>query len=1184
MAARWHLGFAFDEIRNQALVFGGMNTDGTALGDTWLWDTGWTQKSPASPPGPRYGHALVWAGNKFLMFGGNSGNDTWTYDILSDTWTNIPASPAPPWRNLPAMAYDSDLNMVVMLGGADDSGTWIYDVAASSWSVASLSPAPSRRAGASMAYDKTQKKMVFFGGKDWVSGALLNDTWTFDTASRTWTDKIPSLKPEPHWQGAMAYDSLNGSIFQYGGFTATSYLGDIWFYNFAGNKWSKDYEYDPDAPAGRYGHGLVYDTLNKQALIFGGNNSDIVKALWTYTFSSTGTWISSPIDVWKGYSSTGPVTWDSISAEFSDKPADTGVFLQLASSPDEISYDSFRGPDGSTGTFYSAGAPLTIWPGHNNKRFMKVKADFFSNAPPDRPKASLFNIAYNRAPNAPTSISPENGGRTNDSTPLFKWSIVGDPDADWPLLYNIQTDTEPSFFSPRISEENIPVVPTGSSYVYFTTGTTLSEGLWYWRIRAKDPAGLYGYWSNTFSVTVDTHTPPGPVTAMTAARGPTINSAALAWTFPGDDKGSVDDATYRIRFSSQAAILTEEAWAAASPEKSGLFSAAPLEDVQTTVTGLADATTYYFAIKTQDELGNLSPISTVSPFIMTDSSPTITLTSPHGGGLIIGTTVIAWTQSYANPEDYITNRILISSNSGADYSIQIASGITQDATFYFWNSASVPNGAAYRVKVQATNQRGLSSAASSNSDFAVDNINEPPAVYFISVPTEGEEAYSGSLTVSWGVIDPNSMDTHTYDIYFSANSGATFAMVAGGLVQTSYTFDTTTLANLSTYRLKIMAMDSGTPQLTGIVLSPVFTVINSLPPETFNLIKPLEESFPAIFDLKFSWEQAVDPEGVAVTYTLQYSTAAGPTGGIVVTGLTDANYTPPLNSLLTDVEYFWKVTAQDQYAKKTDSPAGSFMISRAKAKSPDGLLLVETLSGMPAQGCLSFQDARTSLAGLIEQADRNSKGNRLVKLLSYPIWNVQARDLSGNTLPDAAIAARLTFTVPASVQPGGLDAALADIRHLKISRLDEAQGSWSIPSQQTVVPAGKQVSASVNGLSVFSVIAAITPAQILSGVTNFPNPFAAGSETTRIRYALTLDSTVRIRIYTLLGDLVRILDCGSGTPGCGKGDPSGPANEILWDGKNGAGRTVANGMYLAEICAESAVGKQKEIRRIGVIK
>jgi len=1181
MAARRQPGFAFDEIRNLALVFGGMDANGAALGDTWLLGSGWTQQTPAGPPAPRYGHGLVWMGDKFLMFGGSSGNDTWTYDIVSDTWTSISASPAPPWRLMPAMAYDPDLGKVVMLGGVDDSRTWIYNIAGSSWTALNLSPAPSPRAGASMAYDRVSKKMVLFGGKRVSDGALLDDTWTFDPASLSWTDKAPSSRPEARWQGAMVYDPVNGSVLHYGGFTS-GYTSDIWFYNFAANKWSNHYEYNPDKPGGHYGHGLVYDVPNRRAVIFGGMQDVAVKSVWIYSFLSTGSWTSAPLDIWAGYSSTTTSTWDSISAEFSDKPADTGVFFQLASSPDGTAYDLFRGPDGSIGTFYSAGAPVTVWSGHNNRRFMKVKADFFSNDPPGRPKVSLFNIAYNRAPYAPALVSPENGGRTNDSTPLFKWSLVSDADSDAVLLYQIQVDSAPEFSSPDISGENIAA---GAADVSFATGTILPEGVWYWRARARDPAGLYGDWSGSFSVTVDTTTPPGAVTAISAARGAAINSVRLTWNFPGDDKGRVDNGIYRVRFSPLGEILTDGAWLdAAATESSGLFSAAPGETVQTTVTGFADATTYYFAVKTQDELGNLSPVSAVSPFTMTDSSPTISLISPNAGGLIIGTTVIAWTQSDANSGDSITKRILISTDSGASYSIQIASGITPGATFYLWHSPCVLNGSAYRIKVEAVDQRGLYASDSSDLDFETDNTNEPPSVYFISAPAAGEEVYSGSLAISWGVSDTNSMDTHTYNILLSVNSGGTFTTFVSGYAGTSYTFDTKIFANLSTYQLKILAADSGTPQLTAAVLSPVFTILNSLPPKAFNLIKPLDESFPAVFDLKFSWTPAIDPEGSAVTYTLQYSTTAGPEGGISVPGLIAAEYTPPLDSLISDAQYFWKVTARDQYGKTTDSPSGSFMLSRTKARSPDGMLLVEILSGMPAQGCLSFQDAGASLAGVIEQADRNSKGNRLVNLLSYPIWDVQARDVSGSVLSGAAITARVTFTVPEAARPGGLDAALADLRHLKISRLDETLASWNVPSPQLLVPVKKQVSVLVSGLSVFSVIAALTPTQILSGLTNFPNPFAAGRETTRIRYVLTGDSAVRIRIYTQLGDLVRVLDCPAGTSGCGKGDPVGLTNEIIWDGKNGEGRTVANGVYPAEIRAKSAAGEQKEIRHIGVLK
>src|SRR5262249_35033592 len=153
-------------------------------------------------------------------------------------------------------------------------------------------------------------------------------------------------------------------------------------------------------------------------------------------------------------------------------------------------------------------------------------------------------------------------GRTNDSTPLFQWPPAFDPDSD-ALTYDLQVDDDPTFASPAISATGIP---GGNSPVTYTSGTVLSEGVWYWRARAKDSDGLYGSWTSSFSFTLDTHTPPSAVTNLTAARPNQNGAIQLTWTFPGDDKGRVDNGIERVRFSTSAPIALQADWNAAPTE------------------------------------------------------------------------------------------------------------------------------------------------------------------------------------------------------------------------------------------------------------------------------------------------------------------------------------------------------------------------------------------------------------------------------------------------------------------------------------------------------------------------------------------------------------------------------------------------------------------------------------------
>ena len=66
---------------------------------------------------------------------------------------------------------------------------------------------------------------------------------------------------------------------------------------------------------------------------------------------------------------------------------------------------------------------------------------------------------------------------------------------------------------------------------------------------------------------------------------------------------------------------------------------------------------------------------------------------------------------------------------------------------------------------------------------------------------------------------------------------------------------------------------------------------------------------------------------------------------------------------------------------------------------------------------------------------------------------------------------------------------------------------------------------------------------------NTPNPF---NPTTTISYELSVASEVSLRIYDIAGRVVRTLRSGSTEePG---------THRVVWDGRDGAGRTLASGM------------------------
>jgi hypothetical protein len=108
----------------------------------------------------------------------------------------------------------------------------------------------------------------------------------------------------------------------------------------------------------------------------------------------------------------------------------------------------------------------------------------------------------------------------------------------------------------------------------------------------------------------------------------------------------------------------------------------------------------------------------------------------------------------------------------------------------------------------------------------------------------------------------------------------------------------------------------------------------------------------------------------------------------------------------------------------------------------------------------------------------------------------------------------------------------------------------------------------------------VNPNETGGYVTNYPNPFHPGEAPTTIAYKLDDNATVTIRIFTLLGGLVREERFDSGTSGGAAG-----LNEWDWDGRNGDGDVVASGGYIVRIVAQGSGETLHEMtRKVAVVR
>jgi glucuronoarabinoxylan endo-1,4-beta-xylanase len=230
--------------------------------------------------------------------------------------------------------------------------------------------------------------------------------------------------------------------------------------------------------------------------------------------------------------------------------------------------------------------------------------------PPDTTSPTISNISV--------SVTE------NSATITWDTNEPSDSQVEYGLTVNYQTATNLS--------QNL----TTSHSV---TITGLSDNTTYnFRVRSADSSSNISVSINRTFTTLPAFspdiTPPSAITDLSAANI-TQTSADLSWTAPGDDGNQGVATGYDIRYSTIP--LTAANWNSAqqvtgepTPAASGLE--------QYVSVGLQPGTTYYFAIKTLDEAGNVSDISNViSLTTLGSKTPPATKTpppsaSPGGGG------------------------------------------------------------------------------------------------------------------------------------------------------------------------------------------------------------------------------------------------------------------------------------------------------------------------------------------------------------------------------------------------------------------------------------------------------------------------------------------------------------------------------------------------------------------------
>ena len=215
---------------------------------------------------------------------------------------------------------------------------------------------------------------------------------------------------------------------------------------------------------------------------------------------------------------------------------------------------------------------------------------------------------------------------TSDSTSnsiTIHWTAPGDDStsgtaSQYDIRYSTSNITNANWNSAtQVAGEPTPHV-AGTAESMVITGL-LPSTVYYFAIKAADEVPNWSALSNIAqSSTAPENIPPANISSL-AISNPTGSSLRLTWIAPGDDSTSGTASQYDIRYSTSP--ITEANWNSATQVTGEPAPAVAGTQQNCTVSGLQSNRTYYFAMKTADEVPNWSGLSNVPNGSTLDNVP-----------------------------------------------------------------------------------------------------------------------------------------------------------------------------------------------------------------------------------------------------------------------------------------------------------------------------------------------------------------------------------------------------------------------------------------------------------------------------------------------------------------------------------------------------------------------------------
>lgn len=280
-------GMTYDPIRGRTILFGGSDLNDNAIrARTWNWtgDEWLDVTAPGTQPTPRWGHQFVYdrKRGRALLFGGFDNvtrRDQWEWD--GDAWSPVVFASQPTWpepRYDHAMAYNPTEGRIIMCGGWSPSPYQPFYDDCQAWDGERWAPvaSPGARVLHAMAFDPGLEELVLYGGRPTIE--MAHDDRVFVRENGAWGERT-ATGPErglnlhrmvyARGRGILLFSSLQDFDF------VENRYDDLWVWTADGFVSLADEVTDHvQRPVPRDSHGLAYDELREELVVYGGEQLD----------------------------------------------------------------------------------------------------------------------------------------------------------------------------------------------------------------------------------------------------------------------------------------------------------------------------------------------------------------------------------------------------------------------------------------------------------------------------------------------------------------------------------------------------------------------------------------------------------------------------------------------------------------------------------------------------------------------------------------------------------------------------------------------------------------------------------------------------------------------------------------------------------------------------------------------